>query len=159
MGYSICKPVVLEAGDMPMAIVLWMTPLILVESSFNAIFHVTQKKNSSEAAPAATEESDENPEAATEASSENFEEGNAGDQDAAEETPEIKLETAPVDFRFPTTNQTRCCFTRYVEYHRCTAAEGEGAPECENFAKYYRALCPGEWIDRWNENGTFPGPL
>ncbi|KAB1223799.1 Cytochrome c oxidase subunit 6b-1 [Morella rubra] len=118
-----------------------------------------KKKNSSEAAPAATEESDENPEAATEASSENFEEGNAGDQDAAEETPEIKLETAPVDFRFPTTNQTRCCFTRYVEYHRCTAAEGEGAPECENFAKYYRALCPGEWIDRWNENGTFPGPL
>ncbi|XP_022768367.1 cytochrome c oxidase subunit 6b-1-like isoform X2 [Durio zibethinus] len=75
---------------------------------------------------------------------------------------DIQLETAPADFRFPTTNQTRHCFTRYIEYHRCVAAKGEGAPECDKFAKYYRALCPGEWIDRWNEqreNGTFPGPL
>ncbi|KAK6773193.1 hypothetical protein RDI58_028431 [Solanum bulbocastanum] len=83
-------------------------------------------------------------------------------QESADETPEIKLETAPADFRFPTTNQTRHCFTRYIEYHRCIAAKGEGAPECDKFAKYYRSLCPGEWIDRWNEqreNGTFPGPL
>ncbi|KAE8727872.1 Cytochrome c oxidase subunit 6B [Hibiscus syriacus] len=82
--------------------------------------------------------------------------------DDAEETSEIKLETAPADFRFPTTNQTRHCFTRYIEYHRCVAAKGEDAPDCDKFAKYYRALCPGEWIDRWNEqreNGTFPGPL
>ncbi|KAL5680493.1 hypothetical protein ACJX0J_006878, partial [Zea mays] len=62
---------------------------------------------------------------------------------AAEETPAI--ETAPADFRFPTTNQTRHCFTRYVEYHRCVAAKGEDAPECDKFAKYYRSLCPGEW--------------
>ncbi|XP_019417718.1 PREDICTED: cytochrome c oxidase subunit 6b-1-like isoform X2 [Lupinus angustifolius] len=80
----------------------------------------------------------------------------------AEETPGIKIETAPADFRFPTTNQTRHCFTRYVEFHRCVAAKGEDAPECDKFAKYYRSLCPGEWVDRWNEqreNGTFPGPL
>ncbi|KVI06848.1 cytochrome c oxidase subunit 6b-2-like [Cynara cardunculus var. scolymus] len=79
-----------------------------------------------------------------------------------ENTPSIKLETAPGDYRFPTTNQSRHCFTRYVEYHRCVAAKGEGAPDCDKFAKYYRSLCPGEWIDRWNEqreNGTFPGPL
>ncbi|CAH9086450.1 unnamed protein product [Cuscuta epithymum] len=31
---------------------------------------------------------------------------------------EIELKTAPADFRFPTTNQTRHCFTRYVEFHR-----------------------------------------
>ncbi|KAM7520797.1 hypothetical protein LguiB_019759 [Lonicera macranthoides] len=81
---------------------------------------------------------------------------------SVQETPEIKLETAPADFRFPTTNQSRHCFTRYIEYHRCIAAKGEGTPECDRFAKYYRSLCPGEWIDRWNEqreNGTFPGPL
>ncbi|XP_031117067.1 cytochrome c oxidase subunit 6b-1-like [Ipomoea triloba] len=80
----------------------------------------------------------------------------------ADMTSEIKLETAPADFRFPTTNQTRHCFTRYVEYHRCIAAKGDNAPECDKFAKYYRSLCPGEWIDRWNEqreNGSFPGPL
>ncbi|XP_076941936.1 cytochrome c oxidase subunit 6b-3-like [Bidens hawaiensis] len=60
--------------------------------------------------------------------------------------PEIKLETAPADYRFPTTNQSRHCFTRYVEYHRCIGAKGEGAPECDKFAKYYRSLCPAEWI-------------
>ncbi|KAI3955196.1 hypothetical protein MKW92_028330 [Papaver armeniacum] len=71
-------------------------------------------------------------------------------QVVADETPEIKLETAPVDFRFPTTNQSR------------HSAKGEGSSECEKFAKYYPSLCPGEWVDRWNEqweNGTFPGPL
>ncbi|KAE9595960.1 putative cytochrome-c oxidase [Lupinus albus] len=112
-------------------------------------------EKSSEVAPPA-EASTEEP------SSGSVEEENSEDQDAAEETPEIKLETAPADFRFPTTNQTRHCFTRYVEYHRCIATKGEDAPECDRFAKYYRSLCPGEWIDRWNEqreNGTFPGPL
>lgn len=74
----------------------------------------------------------------------------------------IELKTAPADFRFPTTNQTRHCFTRYVEFHRCVAAKGDEAADCARFAKYYRALCPGEWVDKWNEqreNGTFPGPL
>ncbi|KAA8538118.1 hypothetical protein F0562_027726 [Nyssa sinensis] len=105
----------------------------------------------SESAPAAAEES-----------SESTEQENPDDQEVVDPTPEIKLETAPADFRFPTTNQTRHCFTRYIKYHRCIAAKGEGAPECDKFAKYYRSLCPGEWIERWNEqreNGTFPGPL
>jgi hypothetical protein len=31
---------------------------------------------------------------------------------------QIEIKTAPADFRFPTTNQTRHCFTRYIEYHR-----------------------------------------
>jgi hypothetical protein len=122
-------------------------------------------EDSSEVNPAATESTEANSAAvensneaavATEASSENSEEESAGDQEAAEETPEIKvsimprissfhcyliasiytlfsslcfrfvhlctvviqLETAPADFRFPTTNQTRHCFTRYIEYHR-----------------------------------------
>ncbi|CAF1927700.1 unnamed protein product [Brassica oleracea var. botrytis] len=103
----------------------------------------------SEEAPAATEEAPANEENTSE--------------EVAEETPdEIKLETAPADFRFPTTNQTRHCFTRYIEYHRCVAAKGDEAPECDKFSKFYRSLCPGEWVDRWNEqreNGTFPGPL
>ncbi|TVU15381.1 hypothetical protein EJB05_38900, partial [Eragrostis curvula] len=49
----------------------------------------------------------------------------------------IELKTAPADFRFPTTNQTRHCFTRYVEYHRCVSAKGDEAADCEKFAKYY----------------------
>ncbi|XP_024025706.1 cytochrome c oxidase subunit 6b-2 [Morus notabilis] len=75
---------------------------------------------------------------------------------------EIALKTAPADFRFPTTNQTRHCFTRYIEFHRCLAAKGEESGECEKFARYYRSLCPGEWVEKWNEqreNGCFPGPL
>ncbi|MQL96620.1 hypothetical protein Taro_029301 [Colocasia esculenta] len=58
---------------------------------------------------------------------------------------EIELKTAPADFRFPTANQTRHCFTRYVEFHKCLAAQGEESTECEKFARYYRSLCPLEW--------------
>lgn len=120
-------------------------------------------EESTEASSASPEDStSDTAPAAAEESSETTEEENSGDQEASEETPEIKLETAPADFRFPTTNQTRHCFTRYIEYHRCVAAKGEGAPECDKFAKYYRALCPSDWIEKWNEqreNGTFPGPL
>ncbi|KAE8704431.1 Cytochrome c oxidase subunit 6b-1 [Hibiscus syriacus] len=125
-----------------------------VEASVAAV------EESTEAVPASAEESTE-----ANTTAENSGEdapAAAENSDDAEETPEIKLETAPADFRFPTTNQTRHCFTRYIEYHRCVAAKGEGASECDKFSKYYRALCPGEWIDRWNEqreNGSFPGPL
>ncbi|EYU37118.1 hypothetical protein MIMGU_mgv1a022157mg, partial [Erythranthe guttata] len=75
---------------------------------------------------------------------------------------EIELKTAPADFRFPTTNQTRHCFTRYIEFHRCVAAKGDESGDCGKFAQYYRSLCPGEWVEKWNEQretGTFPGPL
>uniref|UniRef100_A0A0E0CGV6 Uncharacterized protein n=1 Tax=Oryza meridionalis TaxID=40149 RepID=A0A0E0CGV6_9ORYZ len=78
------------------------------------------------------------------------------------EMAEIEIKTAPADFRFPTTNQTRHCFTRYIEYHRCVNAKGEATADCEKFAKYYRSLCPAEWVEKWNEqreNGTFAGPL
>ncbi|OUZ99189.1 Cytochrome c oxidase [Macleaya cordata] len=73
-----------------------------------------------------------------------------------------EMKTAPFDYRFPTTNQTRHCYTRYIEFHKCTRAKGADAPECEKFARYYRSLCPSEWIETWNEQlelGIFPGPL
>jgi cytochrome c oxidase subunit 6b len=93
---------------------------------------------------------------------------------------QIELKTAPADFRFPTTNQTRHCFARYIEYHRyvcwktlhvtcskkktlhvnnipvlqylnfhatrCVNDKGDETADCEKFAKYYRSLCPGEWV-------------
>ncbi|CAH9053189.1 unnamed protein product [Cuscuta epithymum] len=109
------------------------------------------------------ESGDNNPAASEESNQDAADDSADVGQDASEdEPPEIKLETAPADFRFPTTNQSRHCFTRYVEFHRCVASKGDSAPECDKFAKYYRSLCPGEWVDRWNEqreNGTFPGPL
>ncbi|TYH66121.1 hypothetical protein ES332_D06G101200v1 [Gossypium tomentosum] len=45
----------------------------------------------------------------------------------------IELKTSPADFRFPTTNQTRHCFTCYIEFHRCLAAKGEESNQCERF--------------------------
>ncbi|CAD5164467.1 cytochrome c oxidase subunit 6b-1-like [Musa acuminata AAA Group] len=128
---------------------------------------VTAEKNGeSFASDAVTEKSDQTP-SAEETSAVEEMNGEAPEEQETEvpqveEKPEIKIETAPADFRFPTTNQTRHCFTRYIEYHRCIAAKGEDASECNKFAKYYRSLCPGEWVERWNEqreNGTFPGPL
>ena len=56
--------------------------------------------------------------------------------------------------------QARHCYTRYNEYHRCIAQKGEGAEECRVFQRAYRSLCPGEWLERWNEQrdeGTWPG--
>ncbi|KAH7291365.1 hypothetical protein KP509_29G014100 [Ceratopteris richardii] len=73
------------------------------------------------------------------------------------------IKTAPMDFRFPGTNQSKHCFTKFVEYHKCMRAKGDEAPsECDKYARYYRSLCPTEWVQRWNEqleNGTFAGPL
>ena len=44
--------------------------------------------------------------------------------------------------------------------YRCKAQQGEDAEECEKYAKYYRSLCPTEWVEKWNEEreaGTWPG--
>ncbi|KAL5213396.1 hypothetical protein ABZP36_024243 [Zizania latifolia] len=70
-------------------------------------------------------------------------------------TLQIKVETTPGDWRFPSANQTKRCFTCYIEYNRqlphpslemmCIAAKGEGSDECNMYAKCYRSLCPGEW--------------
>ncbi|KAG9154627.1 hypothetical protein Leryth_022708 [Lithospermum erythrorhizon] len=38
----------------------------------------------------------------------------------------IELRTAPVDFHFPTTNQARHCFTRYIQFHRLTGGMNRG---------------------------------
>ncbi|EIE22321.1 cytochrome c oxidase subunit H, partial [Coccomyxa subellipsoidea C-169] len=72
----------------------------------------------------------------------------------------IELKTASHDPRFPSTNQARHCYTRYNEYHRCVAQKGEEDPECSVFQRAYRSICPGEWLERWNEareNGNWPG--
>lgn len=40
------------------------------------------------------------------------------------------------------------CFTNSCVFTnlRCVAAKGDEAADCARFAKYYRALCPGEWV-------------
>lgn len=31
----------------------------------------------------------------------------------------------------------------------CAASKGNDARECEKFAKFYRSLCPGEWVNNF----------
>ncbi|RWW45421.1 hypothetical protein BHE74_00048742 [Ensete ventricosum] len=88
--------------------------------------------------------------------------GTVSDAPPPPATDVLKIGTAPSDFRFPSTNQTRHCYARYLEYHQCRKAKGEESPELEKFQRYYRSLCPTEWVVAWNEQrqlGTFPGPL
>mmetsp|Transcript_20823 Transcript_20823/g.35509 ORF Transcript_20823/g.35509 Transcript_20823/m.35509 type:complete len:96 (+) Transcript_20823:41-328(+) len=68
--------------------------------------------------------------------------------------------TAPYDPRFSVTNQTKNCWTNYVDYHRCVRIKGEEDPQCLNFKKSYRALCPLPWTEKWDmqrEQNIFPG--
>ena len=34
----------------------------------------------------------------------------------------------------------------FNQISRCVAAKGDEAPECDKFSKFYRSLCPGEWV-------------
>lgn len=58
----------------------------------------------------------------------------------------IELRTAPRDRRFPTTNQTKHCWARYLEFHACSKVKGKDDPECAKFKRYYNSLCPLEWV-------------
>jgi cytochrome c oxidase subunit 6b len=58
----------------------------------------------------------------------------------------ITVRTAPRDKRFPTTNQTKHCWARYLEFHACSKVKGDDDPECEKFKRWYNSLCPVEWV-------------
>ena len=69
-----------------------------------------------------------------------------------EEQPiEIEIATAPIDGRFPGTNQARACFVKYNEAHKCMGEKGEDDSDCKRLARDYRAICPVEWLEKWNE--------
>lgn len=55
------------------------------------------------------------------------------------------------DSRFPNMNQTRRCWQNYVDYMRCQEVMGEDYEPCEFFKKTYMSLCPGFWIQKWDE--------
>ncbi|CAG7820166.1 unnamed protein product [Allacma fusca] len=72
---------------------------------------------------------------------------------------EVKIGTAPFDPRFPNQNQTKHCFTSFVDYKRCTKLRGEDYAPCKYFEKAYNSLCPNAWVEKWEsqiEEGTFP---
>lgn len=65
----------------------------------------------------------------------------------------------PIDPRFQNTNVTRCCYTNYVDYHRCQYLLGENDTKCDIFKAMYKRMCPDAWIESWDEKrkkGIFP---
>ncbi|XP_053973815.1 cytochrome c oxidase subunit 6B2-like isoform X2 [Hylaeus volcanicus] len=78
------------------------------------------------------------------------------------EAGEFKPCTAPYDPRFPNQNQTRYCYTSFLDFHRCKKRHGENYEACQYFKKCYNAMCPNAWVERWEEQleeGTFPGNI
>ncbi|XP_054913779.1 cytochrome c oxidase subunit 6B1 [Poeciliopsis prolifica] len=73
--------------------------------------------------------------------------------------------TAPFDARFPNQNQTRNCWSNYLDYHRCQKAlnaKGVDTTPCEWYRRVYKSLCPMGWVEKWDgqrEDGTFPGKI
>lgn len=56
------------------------------------------------------------------------------------------LWTPLFDPRFPTTNQSRNCWSHYVEFQRCRLSRSEDHPDCRKFYRTYMSLCPQEWV-------------
>lgn len=52
---------------------------------------------------------------------------------------------------FPNTNQTKHCWSAYINYHQCTKLKGEDDTECARFLVHARSLCPDEWEATWQE--------
>ena len=51
----------------------------------------------------------------------------------------------PYNPRFPNQNQTKHCWSAYVEYNKCMA-QNPDSPYCPKFKHTYEALCPEEWV-------------
>ncbi|CAF0767441.1 unnamed protein product [Didymodactylos carnosus] len=67
--------------------------------------------------------------------------------------------SAPLDPRFPNSNQTKRCWVNYVDYHRCMDVK-QDEKICGYFKHLYKDLCPHSWVERWDEElekGVFPG--
>jgi len=80
----------------------------------------------------------------------------------SEQGARFVLQTAGFDARFPNQNQTKHCYQNYIDHHKCVNAKGEDFAPCKQFFRAYNALCPNEWITRFDEqreNGTFPSSL
>ncbi|XP_049848584.1 uncharacterized protein LOC126315373 [Schistocerca gregaria] len=73
------------------------------------------------------------------------------------------LWTPLFDPRFPTTNQTKNCWSNYIEYHHCRLLrDDEQHPDCLAYLRTFTSLCPTDWVEAWDEqreNGVFPGQL
>ncbi|KAL6944653.1 Cytochrome c oxidase subunit 6B [Hanseniaspora vineae] len=80
----------------------------------------------------------------------------------AEKLDHIELKTPGFDPRFPNQNQTKHCWQSYVDYYKCINVKGEDFAPCKTFFRTFTALCPLDWVSKWDEqreNGTFTGDI
>ena len=56
----------------------------------------------------------------------------------------VKLETTPVDPRFPNTNQAQHCWTRYNEWVLCQKKHKDDESACVKARHYAQGICPNE---------------
>jgi len=62
---------------------------------------------------------------------------------------------------FPNSNQTKHCWSSYVNYHQCVKLKGAGDAECNEFQSSALMLCPSTWLNKWDEEreeGKFASP-
>lgn len=75
--------------------------------------------------------------------------------------PEVKVGSVPLDYRFPAVNQARTCYTHYNEFYKCIEeGKDENSEECKYHKRFYRAICPNEWVENWDglrEEGNWYG--
>eukprot|EP01025_Chloroclados_australasicus_P000650 TRINITY_DN10268_c0_g1_i1.p4 TRINITY_DN10268_c0_g1~~TRINITY_DN10268_c0_g1_i1.p4 ORF type:complete len:118 (-),score=12.40 TRINITY_DN10268_c0_g1_i1:485-838(-) len=79
---------------------------------------------------------------------------------AKDEITVADIKTAALDMRFPSTNQSRACYTRYNEFYKCVKNNGEDNPDCLKYRRAALSLCPMDWIEKWEdarEEGKWPG--
>ncbi|CAL8305239.1 unnamed protein product [Boreogadus saida] len=73
--------------------------------------------------------------------------------------------TVPFDARFPNQNQTKNCWSNYLDFHRCQkslTAKGVDVTPCDWYRRVYKSLCPMSWVQKWEDqraDGTFPGKI
>ena len=63
------------------------------------------------------------------------------------------------DARFPNSNQAKNCFVNFVDYQRCMKLKGADCKDCDYFKQVSDALCPAQWLEKFNEEiekGAFP---
>ncbi|KAJ4881390.1 putative cytochrome c oxidase subunit 6b-like [Raphanus sativus] len=66
------------------------------------------------------------------------------------------------DELFPVTNETRHCFNRYMQYHRCLEGKGKDTNDCNSLRDYVRTMCPETLVEKWEEqrkSGTLPSSI
>ncbi|CAH2035006.1 unnamed protein product [Thlaspi arvense] len=66
------------------------------------------------------------------------------------------------DEEFQVTSETRHCFNRFKQYHKCIEDKGRDTNDCNSLRDYVRSMCPENLVEKWEEqrkSGTLPSSV